>query len=215
MNLKAKTTVLVIGNNTHVQKLFHNADFKVIYDTRDRKIEPDLICFTGGADVNPVYYKENTLFRTRIDPKRDVIEGLVFEKYLATPKVGICRGGQFLNVFSGGALWQHVNNHVDPHQVIDLLFTKKPLWVSSTHHQMMIPGEGSHLLAMTPTIVTEHMSGKKRDVPKYDPEVLWYPGTNSLCFQPHPEFSIPQGKEHTEYFFKLLKWAFDFPVEKE
>lgn len=211
-----KTNVLVVGNDSGVQSMFRKRGFNILYEIIDsKKQDPDLVCFTGGSDINPSLYGESVGFRTKIDPKRDVREGLIFERWLNKPKVGICRGGQLLNVLSGGAMWQHVNNHTDAHQAIDLLFTKKPLWVTSTHHQMMIPGAESFMLAMTPAISTEYFSGKKRDTPKYEPEVLWYPKTNSLCFQPHPEYDSKQGNEHTEYFFKLVEWAFEFSKKKE
>lgn len=199
--------VMIVGNNSQVQNIFRKKDFEIIYDS-NLKIKPDLLCFTGGEDVNPSLYGEQKFFKTMTNPKRDAREMVYFERFPTIPKVGICRGGQLLNVLSGGALWQDVNNHVDEHKAIDLLFSKKEITVSSTHHQMMIPGDGSYILCAAHQADRWH-SGKKRKIPQYDPEVLWYPKTNSLCFQPHPEKRLSNGSTECEdYFFDLIDWAF-------
>lgn len=221
-----RSKVLVVGNNHVVTKMFKNHGFKIIYDEslllgKPSKVHPDLICFTGGEDVSPLYYKEETLPRTHSNGRRDAREGLIFETYLGTPKVGICRGGQFLNVMSGGALWQHVNRHGNDHEMIDLLWSKQSIPVTSTHHQMMIQGDGGYLLGVT-KLATEYKSANpKREEPEYDPEIIWYPKSKSLCFQPHPEFILrgtrntEDSTKHTEHFFKLLDWAFDLPAIQE
>jgi len=66
------------------------------------------VVFTGGADVSPFMYGEKKLSVTCNDEHRDEQEKLFFERYTKVPKVGICRGGQFLNVMNGGKMWQHV-----------------------------------------------------------------------------------------------------------
>lgn len=220
-----RSKVLVVGNNYNVITMFKNYGFRVIHDEstllgRATKDHPDLICFTGGEDVTPLYYREETLSRTRNNPKRDAREGLIFETYLGTPKVGICRGGQFLNVMSGGALWQHVDKHGNDHEMIDFLWSKRSLPVTSTHHQMMIKGDGGYVLGAI-KIATEYISANpKREEPEYDPEIIWYPKSKSLCFQPHPEYKLrsragDDREAHTKHFFKLIDWAFDLPALKE
>lgn len=218
-----RSKVLVVGNNFSVMKMFKEHGFRVLSDEstllgRTNKEHPDLICFTGGEDVSPSYYQEETLPKTKSNSRRDAREGLVFENYLGTPKVGICRGGQFLNVMSGGAMWQHVNRHGQDHSMIDLLWSKQPIPVTSTHHQMMIKGDGGYLLGVT-KLATEHLSAKQRTIPLYDPEIIWYPKSKSLCFQPHPEYKLHNVRDdkeaHTKHFFKLIDWAFDLPAYKE
>ena len=60
--------------------------------------------------------------------------------------------------------------------------TGEEVMVSSTHHQMMIPSEDAIVLA-TADVVDWPLGMEQRDI-----EVVYYPHTNALCFQPHPEF---------------------------
>lgn len=75
----------------------------------------DGIVFTGGLDVSPLRYNENPLKEINlITSKRDDYEfGLfktVYEKRI--PILGICRGGQLMNVALGGSLYQDINRQV-------------------------------------------------------------------------------------------------------
>lgn len=195
--------VFVVGGDRMIETMFstRGSEYSVLYGDAFEK--PDLVVFTGGADVSPEFYNEKRLSVTYPDMNRDTREQKVFDKYLDTPKVGICRGGQFLNVMSGGAMWQDVNNHGGNHDVIDLLLDKKPLIVSSTHHQMMIPAKSGDVVAVTKR-ATRYVSAKDRPEPKFDTEVVWYGDTKSLCFQPHPEYPYESLKDCRTYFFKLL-----------
>jgi carbamoylphosphate synthase small subunit len=210
-----KSTALVVGNNTRIQALFMNREFEIIYESKipHLKSPPSIVVFTGGEDVDPSWYGEPRHFRTMTNKKRDSREMVLFERYIDSPKVGICRGGQFLNVLSGGKMWQHVAGHTDNHKMIDLLFTKKKLMVTSTHHQMMLPSKDGVVLAVAQE-AKGHISMAKIPParPAYDPEVVWYPKTNSLCFQPHPEYSLPgNDTKHTDLFFDYIDWAFKLP----
>src|SRR5258708_5997364 len=65
----------------------------------------DLILFAGGTDVNPKLYGEKQgTWTGRSDFQRDAFEQTVFEMYPDNPKLGICRGSQFVNVMNGGKL---------------------------------------------------------------------------------------------------------------
>lgn len=211
---REKSTALIIGNNTRVQSLFATHGFDIVYEAKADNLRkpPSLVVFTGGEDIDPAWYNEPKYFRTMSHPKRDHREMVYYEKYLDVPKVGICRGGQFLNVLSGGRMWQHVSGHTDTHKMIDLLFTKTELKVPSTHHQMMLPSEEAFILAVA-KVAKDHVSCAKKTPPKpkYDPEVVWYPKTNSLCYQPHPENYISGDNKHVDLFFDYLDWAFKLP----
>ena len=102
---------------------------------------------------------------------------------------GICRGGQFLNVMNGGSMHQHIEGHTQSHYIT--LYSGREIPVSSTHHQMMIPGCDGIVKAWA-DICTQQ-----------DAEVIIYPTSNCLCFQPHPEFF---STEHPcqEYYFNVL-----------
>jgi gamma-glutamyl-gamma-aminobutyrate hydrolase PuuD len=156
--------------------------------------DADIVNFLGGADVSPDLYGEKKLTVTHNSPQRDAIEKEVFEacQELGTFNVGICRGGQFLNVMNGGRMWQDVDNHCRPHIATDIA-SGRTYWVSSTHHQMMRPTEEAIILMvaeeMTHAVAAEEqwITGSPRETK--DIEAVFYPTTRSLCFQPHPEFS--------------------------
>ena len=69
----------------------------------------DGILFTGGPDIHPARYGEETLPACgTIVPERDAMEDALLQAALAAdkPVLGICRGIQVLNVSLGGTLWQ-------------------------------------------------------------------------------------------------------------
>lgn len=212
--MKQEVKVLVVGGNFGIECMFRENNNKkyIILDDQDK--EPDLVCFTGGADVNPQLYGEMAIQETSYDQRRDDEDIRMWQKWPDKPKVGICRGGQFSNVMSGGSMWQHVTNHGESHLIHNLLqipgIEQTSLMVTSTHHQMMIPGKDGHVIAIAKSQkfgenkgrsdVYKSYLGRKR--PDFDTEVVWYPETKALCYQPHPEYR--QHPENKEYFFKLL-----------
>lgn len=101
--------------------------------------EADLVVFTGGADVSPSLYNAPVHPTTHFDTNRDEREIQIFAlcQELKKATVGICRGGQFLNVMGGGEMYQNVSRHGNAHNIVDLE-TGEVIYVSSTHHQMMI-----------------------------------------------------------------------------
>lgn len=166
--------------------------------------DADVVLFTGGEDVNPEMYGEVCMPKTHFNRLRDEKEKVIYEEALRReiPMVGICRGGQFLNVMNGGKLWQHVNNHALSGSHIARIevppFTssskRRSIAVTSTHHQMMRPTEEAFILltAQEATIkdspgltVTRMIKGCDEDA---DVEACWYEDTRCLCFQPHPEY---------------------------
>ena len=185
--------------------------------------DADVVLFTGGEDVDPSYYNEGKLKETASNPARDRREAWIYNKCLENkiPMVGICRGAQFLNVMNGGKMWQHVRGHCGNHDIIEVLpkdAKRKPrgFKVTSTHHQMMRPliDKDTQILAVGidkdgKPICDSRQSFKElvegKDGKAYpDYEVVFYGKTNSLCFQPHPEFGNAP-KDCTEYFDELLE----------
>lgn len=204
--------VAVVGRNRQVYELFTKAGAYVLEDVDEDYFQKhddyDLIVFTGGADVDPSFYGEENI-ASSTQPARDEFEKRVFlrAKKLKIPCVGICRGAQFLNVMNGGRLWQHVTDHAisGTHEAFCLEDGKK-YQVTSTHHQMMKPGDGARLL-MYANICAERFSPgihwKRASEGQPDIEVLYYGKTNTLCFQPHPEYQTSP-KETTELFFNMI-----------
>lgn len=181
--------VLVVGGGFQYIQMFYEAGMRGATSVDDA----DIICFTGGEDVDPALYGEKPLNCTQFSPRRDVHESAVFAQAVAKnkPIVGICRGAQFLNVMNKGKLWQDVNNHCKSHSVIDMRTGELVHEMTSTHHQQMIPAPDAEIVAVAcestrkenETHVLERTNPESDDM-----EVVWYPNTLSLCFQPHPEF---------------------------
>ena len=178
----------------------------------DNVSESDLVLFTGGADVHPSYYGHGEHSKTSFNKERDKKEALFFDNAMCQgkPMVGICRGGQFLNVMSGGSLYQHVDGHAvgGTHVALDKT-TGEEFQVTSTHHQMMKPDRTGMVLvtaresSFKEECVIEGTTNKHLSDIVEDVEVVYYEHTNCLCFQPHPEF--PGHEELADRFFVYVE----------
>jgi len=74
----------------------------------------DGLLMSGGADVDPGRYGRGVQGATEIEAARDALEAEAWDASQARglPVLGICRGFQAINVFSGGTLLQHVDGHI-------------------------------------------------------------------------------------------------------
>jgi putative glutamine amidotransferase len=72
----------------------------------------DGVVVTGGHDVDPVLYAQESKVIPRYDPDRDAFESAVIDDAVARglPLLGICRGAQLLNVRLGGDLHQDLRS---------------------------------------------------------------------------------------------------------
>ena len=74
----------------------------------------DAVLMTGGTDIDPALYRaepgDDLLDHSAV---RDAFELSMLDAALAAkkPVLGICRGVQIINVWSGGTLHQHVPSH--------------------------------------------------------------------------------------------------------
>lgn len=203
--------VYIIGDNGQYGRMFKAAGWELAKGP----LKADMIQFTGGEDVSPCLYGEERHPYTGDSLERDLYEAsyFAFAQRMGIPMSGICRGGQFLNVMSGGRMYQHVSAHATGHNhdLVDVN-TGRVITVSSTHHQMMIAGDGGVLVA------TANLGGFKESVQriapgktvvirvedKQDVESVYYTDTKSLCFQPHAEFFGPE-HECFQYYFELIE----------
>jgi putative glutamine amidotransferase len=73
----------------------------------------DGLLLTGGADLDPARYGREIQGAADIEPGRDALEAEAWDRAQARglPVLGICRGFQAINVFSGGTLLQDVDGH--------------------------------------------------------------------------------------------------------
>lgn len=197
--------VFIVNGSQMYTALFRRMGYDIANDLGD----VSLVCFTGGSDVSPELYGHTKHHSTFNDPARDQYEADIFQLCVerSIPMVGICRGGQFLNVMSGGTMYQDVSYHTRDHLITDLE-TGESVWVSSTHHQMMKPAENALLVA------TGSLKGERtwwddgvfnKDTSNEDVEVVYYADTQALCFQPHPEFNGQVFKNMHHYFAGLIE----------
>ena len=196
--------VFVVGGGYQYINMFYEAGFRGALSVDDA----DFVCFTGGEDVYPGLYGETPHPTTRFNKQRDDYEAYIYGECLAEqkPMVGICRGAQFLNVMNGGKLWQHVNNHAigRTHSIINFRTGEEMFNMTSTHHQMMIPADHAEILAACSVATRKESDTQVVELEGEhfeDVEVVWYEDTQTLCFQPHPEF---QHGDCRDYFLDLL-----------
>lgn len=204
MSVNNGLRVYVVGGGVQYIQMFYNAGFLGARSVQDA----DLVCFTGGEDVSPRLYQEAALNTTNFNADRDDFEMDVFTLAccLEKPMVGICRGGQFLNVMNGGKMWQHVNGHAvaSGHAILDVESGEWINGMTSTHHQMMIPDKDGFVVALAEEATYKQNASKveEREIPETDDvEVVWYSNTRSLCFQPHPEYNEGNCRD---YFLEVL-----------
>jgi len=170
------------------------------------------VVFTGGSDVNPSIYGEDRNLKTHYNPERDEFEKAVFEKAvsLGLPIIGICRGSQLCCALQKeGLLVQHIQNHgiggVHPIKTDD----GRIIQVTSTHHQNQTLPKGAIAVAWAEpkrSKLYEGAPNKFIDLEKeYD--VVFYPDTNALGIQYHPEYMDEKSTGFT-YVEELCKRFF-------
>lgn len=192
------------GHESYVALLRNDFEINAIDPDEYNNEHIDLIFFTGGEDVDPMYYNESKGRFTGINKNRDKKEsGMMFfpRQFANTPKLGICRGAQFLTVMSGGKLIQHVNGHAmgGTHSIVfEKPYSGVELQITSTHHQMMfpyeMPKENYNIIATSKNFLSNtYLNGQneEKNLPQEfeECEIVYYPITNALCIQGHPEFS--------------------------
>ena len=93
----------------------------------------DGLMLGGGADLDPARYGHPSRGSVSTEPDRDHLEAEAWAvaQTRGLPVLGICRGFQAINAFSGGTLLQHVDGHAGPP------FGKGP---AKTHPVRVAPG---------------------------------------------------------------------------
>lgn len=194
--------VLVLRGDSYkaVGELFASLGCEVVYDS-SLLSEANLVVFTGGSDVSPYIYGEEPAGARGCDPRRDEIELSIWNssKALGLPCVGICRGGQLLNVLNGGSMIQDhglISGDVMMYGYTDY-DTKEIGKVRVDHHQGMVSKDGAELAwPKNPT----------KEVETWTSYEIFYPETKDLCVQYHPEWGHEGTKQR---FISLLKRFLD------
>lgn len=203
--------VFIVSGNPQYEAMYKEDGHEIVEDIADAQ----LVQFTGGEDVTPRLYGCGAHPHTMNSEARDERERAIFYECLdrGLPMVGICRGGQFLNVMSGGRMYQHIDGHATgrTHEVVDTMSGYR-CQVTSTHHQMMIPANTGRILGSVNPSLSTFKDYVDRDgmiftvepePDNLDVEVVAYEDYRTLCFQPHPEYE--DGKACREWFFSLVE----------
>jgi len=192
-------SVYIEGGGSDYARMWARWGYQSVSDYKAANV----IQFTGGADVSPALYDESEHPYTQANIRRDETCALLFEyaRKNSIPMAGICRGGQFLNVANGGKMFQHCDGHaIGGTHAAKIVDTGKIVQVTSTHHQIMRPNRDKGIVLMESEPLgtfKEHMVVEKEwqekpfinNIPDADDiEAVYYDDTNSLCFQPHPEW---------------------------
>lgn len=203
--IKKKINIIVntkVGYDSYVKFLSEKYDVNVIDCLKWNGETISLVLFTGGEDVCPQYYSQNVGEYTKYNLERDKFEKeYLFNNFPDVPKLGCCRGSQFLTVLSGGRLIQHVEGHATGQ--LHAIEMNGPLLgniynITSTHHQMMYPfkmkEDSYQLVAFSKYFLSGvYLNGDNENIelPKdfLEPEIVYYPKTKSLCIQGHPEMT--------------------------
>jgi len=161
---------------------------------------PHLIVFTGGSDVTPGLYNQNIGKYTHTNYERDTIERQTYNKFAGlVPLLGICRGAQLLTVLNGGLLIQHTTGHsMSTHPISSTSTNTVSYTMAGDHHQMMYPfnldDRQYEILYYSHNFKSStYLNGDNEEIELptnfVEAEIVFYPNTNCLCIQGHPEYS--------------------------
>lgn len=177
-----------------------------------------IFLFCGGQDISTNLYGQENIASHTPNVVRDGEEAYWYYYAQARQKkpicVGICRGAQLLHVLNGGTLWQHVDKHENQSHGCTVKMSNGDTFLAtlnSFHHQAMIfpevklQGNKPTLLAyLSAAQATDRRTADKRQDHKTSAEIeaMWYKASNTLCYQPHPEWDVEGGD--TDITFRIL-----------
>lgn len=181
----------------------------------------DGFLFSGGPDVHPFYFGEQTHSRCgNVSMKRDRLELTLLELVMEAEKpiLGICRGTQLLNIGLGGDIYQDLESQFP--QEFPIAHTQPFYYDIPSHTVDVVPGTLLAELAQQGTIQVNsmHHQAVRNTAPcllasGYAPENLVeaienpdYP-TFFLGVQWHPEYLWEQNETAARIFSEFVKAA--------
>ena len=185
-------------------------------DAKNALAEVDALVVTGGEDIDPSYYNAEPDEKLEdINEARDTSDSILITEALDEdiPMLATCRGMQFLNVLSGGALYQDLStqnpseivhrdqNHeewvkheitVDADNIVADAFGGAGTYiVNSWHHQAVDKlGDNLKVVATAPDGVVEAIVREDK--------------TYVMGLQFHPEAMIDEGDDSFLTFYTNL-----------
>jgi putative glutamine amidotransferase len=166
----------------------------------------DGLLLPGGADLDPGLYGEERHHTAQIEEVRDDLELGAWQaaRRQGVPVLGVCRGFQAINVFSGGTLVQHLEGHDTSHRpaahplhldprsrLAAILGDAAPMIsteVNSYHHQAVRPQDLAPGLVAT-GLAPHHEGDLVEALEAADP-TDWLLGVQ--CHPERPEFIGPE-----------------------
>ncbi|HWR56922.1 MAG TPA: gamma-glutamyl-gamma-aminobutyrate hydrolase family protein [Negativicutes bacterium] len=176
----------------------------------------DGFLFTGGQDVNPTLYGEETLtYCEETCPRRDRLEQILLDEALRLDKavLGICRGIQIINSALGGTLFQDIDRqaqrdiliqhsqkskgdipvhsvNVKPDNLLSRVVGAGQLMVNSLHHQAIKDlAPQLEVCALSPDGLVEAVTMPDKHfvlAVQWHPELMW--PKNEAAFALFKEF---------------------------
>jgi GMP synthase-like glutamine amidotransferase len=186
-----------------VEDMFRARGFTITHN----QDEADVLCLTGGADIDPHLYAEAPLSGTWFNRNRDDQEVACYKRAVELGQFifAICRGAQLSCALNGGRLWQHIEGHEYIHPIREIA-TGRVLQTTSIHHQMMRPTPDAEIIAVcneaTLKIAQFDQWHAGQDAPEDEVEVCYFPKSRALCIQGHPEVA---DKEFVDWCFELME----------
>lgn len=166
----------------------------------------DGLLLPGGADLDPALYGHEAHPAAQVEAVRDDLELEAWRaaRQRGVPVLGICRGFQAINVFSGGTLVQHLEGHdtshapgshplhLDPRsRLARILGEADPLVtteVNTYHHQAVRPDDLAPGLVASG--VAPHHEGDLVEALEAADPADWLFGVQ--CHPERPEFIGPE-----------------------
>jgi gamma-glutamyl-gamma-aminobutyrate hydrolase PuuD len=196
-----------------IGKMFSMSGYNVFNPVKDKTVtcpytfgeleetmpKADLLIMGGGADIHPKLYKhKNVASHVGNAPSfRDLFESAAFDlaQKFKVPILGLCRGAQLVCAKSGGYLIQDIRGHAKGRGQHDIKTIDGRIFsITSAHHQMQWPNEINHVMVAVAdphslqSASYDYTSVSKEPVLDKEPEIVYYPDTNCLGVQGHPEW---------------------------
>lgn len=185
--------IIAVGSKFYLEPLRHlddlTSDVKYLSDHPENV---SLVMFTGGEDVHPKFYNGGNTGLSYTNEHRDLVEKTIFDfcRNHNVKMTGVCRGFQFLNVMSGGFMYQHITGHAGALHGAYFPCDGEIREVSSTHHQLVgLPDDAVPIAWSSPRRSHVYMGpdGHATVAPEYEMESAIFPNSKVMGVQYHPE----------------------------
>lgn len=217
-----------LTSDTYVRAIRESGGIPIVLpnaDGSDEKVDEYLVLLDGllmpgGADIPPSEYGEEPHETVKLlDDDRYLFEkamGTAWIEKTDKPMLGICLGGQWVNVASGGSLVQDIPSEFDglshrdrdhkvllePDSRLSRIFETTEMEVNSLHHQAVKkPGNNLRIVARCPDGVVEAV--ESTDPNRFLIGVQW-----------HPEKLMPENQQQAKLLQAFVEAAAEAKAER-